>query len=467
MSRFQLSGVPMTNNPPIIPPTGRSEPIRIDNLLINFTTEFLRIWDTDGLSAKSASFWRPTPAPDALPGYFPLGDVVTRGLGNINDERVVAVVCEADIASTDPTKGRALRRPDDYELIWKDSGSGSKRDLSIWRPLPPAGYVALGSVCSNDHEKPSLNAVRCVRADLVIGSNSSDLIWDDKGSKARQRVSTWSAVPPTALPGEIYLASGSFFGLGDYTRPASFPVYCLRLQIGLQMHTRPSPPVLCGETPTPLDTVDDPSYIAILPWFTVKDPRYIATEQLRHSPFYLLQRQDQYVLVGHARNDGNDSQIFKWTAPRAQRTAGLRTFTHTTSVEFGAQWQNNQHNAPMFSARLGHDFTQCEIHSNDWLNTASIEVVAVVDKNRSVASYLVQSDYTLLRADGTSVTEGFSYTDGGSLHISQYAQAKPEIIAVSEPEPVEEQTVQSSLTQDEISAAQAMPDQPSATDSAP
>ncbi len=457
----------MTNNAPIIPPIGRTEPIRIDNLLINFTTEFLRIWDTDGVSAKPASFWRPTPAPDALPGYFPLGDVVTRGLGNINGKQVVAVACEADIASTDPGKGRALRRPDDYELVWKDSGSGSKRDLSIWRPLPPAGYVALGSVCSSDHEKPSLNAVRCVRADLVIASNTTDLIWDDKGSKARQRVSTWSGVPPAALPGEVYLASGSFFSLGDYTRPASFPVYCLRMQISLQMYTRPSPPVLCAETPTPLDPADDPSYTAILPWFTVKDPRYAAPEQLRHSPFYLLQRMDQYVLVGHARNSGNDSQIFRWTAPRAQRTGGLRTFTQTTTVEFGAQWQTSLPNALMFSARLGHDFTQCELHSNEWLNAAAIEVIAVVDKNRSVAAYLAQSEYRLVRADGTSVTEGFRYTDGSSLHISQYTPPEPEIVVLPETDPIEEGTVQPSLTEDEISTLLPEPDESAATDSAP
>lgn len=457
----------MTSNAPITPPFGRTEPVRIDNLMISFTTEFLRIWDTTGLSARPASFWRPTPAPDALPGYFPLGDVVTRGLGNINGERVVAVACEADFVSSDPTKGRALRRPDDYELVWKDSGSGSKRDLSIWRPLPPEGYVALGSVCSNDHEKPSLNAVRCVRADLVIASNTTDLIWDDKGSKARQRVSTWSAVPPAALSGEVYLASGSFFSLSDYTRPASFPVYCLRLQIGQQLYTRPSPPVLCGEMPTPVDQADEPSSTAVLPWFTVKDPRYTAVEQLRHSPFYLLERKDQYILVGHARNNGIDSQIFRWTAPRAQRNAGLRTFTQATGVEFGAQWQTDQHNAVMFSARLGHDFTQCEIHSNEWLNSTAIEVVAVVDKNRSVAAYLAQSDYRLVRADGTSVTEVFSYTDGSSLHISQYSPTEPEIVVVAEPEAVDEPVVQPSVQENEISIPLPEPDQSAATDSAP
>ena len=42
--------------------------------------------------------------------------------------------------------------------------------------------------------KPSLNAVRCVRADLVIASFVGDLIWNDRGSGARQNFSAWSII---------------------------------------------------------------------------------------------------------------------------------------------------------------------------------------------------------------------------------------------------------------------------------
>jgi len=181
------------------------------NLLINFTTEFHRIWDTRGSkSKKPGAFWRPTPPPDVLPGFFPLGDVAVSGNDNVNGKRVVAVVCEGDPQSEGATKGKALSRPDDYEQVWKDSGSGSRTDGSIWRPIPPDGYVALGLVCSNNHEKPSLNAVRCVRADLVIASGVGDVIWDDRGSGAEQNFSAWSTDPPAAAAGEIYFAPGTF-----------------------------------------------------------------------------------------------------------------------------------------------------------------------------------------------------------------------------------------------------------------
>ncbi|WLH36014.1 Vps62-related protein [Pseudomonas sp. FP2196] len=457
----------MTTYTPISTPFGRIEPIRIDNLLINFTTEFLRVWDTTGSQAKPAAFWHPTPAPDMLPGYFPLGDVAAAGLGNINGKTIVAVACEAGTPSAVQGKGWALRPPRDFELIWKDSGSGSKRDLSIWRPIPPEGYVALGSVCSSSHEKPSLNAVRCVREDLVIASGLIEHVWNDKGSGARQSVTAWSVVPPVAAQGEIHLAPGVFVASSGYSKPANFPTYSLRMQITLEVNPRPTAPVLCGETLPPLDTSDEPAYIAILPWFTMKDPRYSGIEQLRHSPFYHLHRTDRYVLVGHAYNTENQVQKFRWTTPRAQRTANLRTFTNTTSVEFGAQWQSNLNNALKFSARLGHDFTQCEIHSNDWLNAAAIDVVAVVDKHKSVAVYLIQSDYKLLRADGTSVTSVFSYTDGGSLHISQYTPVEPEVAVVSVPEPAVELATETPVADTEIIAPLSEPELPIAIDTAP
>ncbi|MBC8997478.1 Vps62-related protein [Pseudomonas sp. N40(2020)] len=457
----------MTTDEQITSSAGRMNSIKIDNLLINFTTEFLRIWDTSGLQAKPAAFWHPTPAPDLLPGYFPLGDVASVGHGNINGTRVVAVVCEADTPSTDPAKGKALCRPDDYQLIWKDSGSGSKRDLSIWKPIPPDGYVALGSVCSSDHEKPSFNAVRCVREDLVIASSGTEPVWNDKSSGARQSVSVWTAVPPAAASGEIHLAPGTFTGFSGYSRPANAPVYSLRMQIPLQVNPQPTAPVLCGETPALAEAADKPTYTVRLPWFAVKDPQLPPLEQLRLSPFYLLERTDQYVLVGHGHNTDDQSKTFRWTSPRAQRTASLRTFTHITSVEFGAQWQTSLPNPLLFSARLSHDFTQCEIHANEWLNTAAIDVVAVVDKNRSVAVYLKQSDYRLMRADGTPVTGGFSYTDGASLHISQYTPAEPEVTVVAQQEPEVEMDTRTPGADNDVIASPPEPDLPSATDTAP
>ena len=123
----------------------------------------------------------------------------------------------------------------------------ARSDASIWRPIPPDGYVALGMVCSNGREKPSLNTVRCVRADLVIASPVGDVIWNDKGSGAKQNFSAWSIHPPTAAAGEIYFAPGTFVGAASFSKPATHvAAYSLRMQIPLQTNPAPEAPVLIG-----------------------------------------------------------------------------------------------------------------------------------------------------------------------------------------------------------------------------
>lgn len=398
------------------------ESIKLDNLLINFTTDFHRIWDTKGSKSKPAAFWRPTPAPDVLPGYFPLGDVAVSGYDNINASRIVAVVCDSGSPSTNETLGKALSRPDDFEEVWKDEGSRANQDGSIWRPIPPEGYVALGLVCSNDHEKPSLNAVRCVRADLVVSASVGSLIWNDLGSHAEQDFSAWSIHPPYAAAGQIYFAPGTFVGYNGHFRPASdLPAYSLRMQIPLQISSPAATPVLTGDAQPSSSGPAIVTHVAKLPWFAITDPDMEAIEQLRNSPSYSMERTDQYFLVGSAHNSSAQSQIIKWTAPRVQHIEQLRSFANITSIEIGSQWPIRAQPASIiFSARLDHSFAHTEITSNQWSNSAAVEVISIAPKNKTVAVYQVQSDYRLLREDGAEVGSGISYTDSNSLHMALY-----------------------------------------------
>jgi hypothetical protein len=457
----------MTTHDDSVSPIGQTDAIRHDNLLINFTTEFLRVWDTSGSRAKPAAFWRPTPAADVLPGYFPLGDVAIDHHNNITERHVVAVVCEAGTPSADPGKGKALSRPNDYELIWKDTGAGSRKDGAIWRPVPPEGYVALGSVCSDGYEKPSLNAVRCVRADLVIASGVSEPVWNDKGSGARQSVSTWSVVPPSAPSNVIHLAPGTFVGWNSHSRPTAFLLYSLRIEIPLQINPRPGAPILDSAVSPSSQIPEISTHTARLPWFAVKDPQFSRREQLRQSPFYLLQRTDQYQLVCHRYNGENQNRTMRWTAPRAQSSEGLRAFTNRTSIEFGAQWKSNVSRPFLFSARLNNEFTQCEVHSNDWLNSTPIEIAAVMAQNSSMAVYLMQSQYTLLRADGTHVTGAVSYTDANSLHFSAYTLPVPDEPILPEEEPQAADAIDTSVADNAITQTPAPTELPTATDNAP
>ena len=433
-------------------PAGQPAPIKFGNLLINFTTEFHRVWDSRGSDSKPGCFWRPTPAPDLLPGYFPLGDFVTPGFDNINGNTIVAVVCEGVAEDANASKGKALSAPDDFERVWRDSRSGAAADCTLWRPVPPAGYVALGLVCSNGRDKPLSNSVRCVRADLVIASDISNRIWSDSGSGAEQDFSAWAIEPPSATAGEIYFSPGTFVGIDSHSRPAADGVaYSLRMQIPLQVDAPPPSPVLSGYEAPATGEPPKTTKTALLPWFAVKEPDLTPLEQFRVSASYRLERSDRYVLVGHGHNTDNVTQTFKWKASRVQSAEALEAFTDATTIRVEYHWPifvpNPAHlflldrSSIKFSARLNKDFIHTDNTSHsDWTTSEEVEVITRVAKNKSVAVYLMQSDYRLLREDGTQVATEIRYTDVDSLYLTEYPSEKAiETVSVIPQEQEQEQ----------------------------
>jgi len=73
-----------------------------------------------------------------------------------------------------------------------------------------------------------------------------------------------------------------------------------------------------------------------------------------------------------------------------------------------------------FSAKLDTGFTHTETSPLDWTTSAAVEVITRTAKNTSLAVYLLQSDYRLLREDGTQVANDVLYTDIDSLYLTEY-----------------------------------------------
>ncbi|AMQ85777.1 Vps62-related protein [Pseudomonas glycinae] len=400
----------------------RMKPIRFGNLLINFTSEFHRIWDSRGSGSAVGSFWRPAPAPDLLPGYFPLGDVAVTGYENVNGNRIVAVVREGEPQGDGPSRSNALSPPTDYERVWKDANSGAAADCTVWRPIPPPGYVAMGFVCSNGRDKPLLNAIRCVREDLVMPATVGDLIWDDKGSGARQNFSAWDIEPAQAAAGEIHFAAGTFFGVQSHSKPVNSTVHALRMQLPRQSIPAPEAPELSGYGAPPELAPAKVTQTVRIPWFAVND-QLSAGEQLSTSPFYRLERSDQYVLVGHGHNTTDLPRPFKWKAVRTQNSQMQQIFSRLTAIEFSTAWSALPSSAPpaiRFSAHLYKDFTYCETSASGWDESRPLDIVAMAAKHKAVAVYQIQSIYTLRRADGTHVAVSVGYTDDESLYLTEY-----------------------------------------------
>ena len=114
-----------------------------------------------------------------------------------------------------------LVTPIDWELIWKDKGSGARKDGSMWRAIPPDNnHVCIGTVPQRGYEKPYIPNYRCVHSDFAQKVITNSLIWSDKGSGAKKKVTMFK------LPN-----SGSFVAVD--ARLAQLETYDLKVDSSL------------------------------------------------------------------------------------------------------------------------------------------------------------------------------------------------------------------------------------------
>uniref|UniRef100_A0A0E0MAV7 PH domain-containing protein n=1 Tax=Oryza punctata TaxID=4537 RepID=A0A0E0MAV7_ORYPU len=124
------------------------------------------------------SFWRPrAPSGYAIFGDFltPMNDSPTKGVLALNTNIV------------------RVKRPLSYKLVWRSGPprtnelQHSEKDLknkpsnvdqfcSVWLPVAPVGYVALGCVSSTGTAEPPLSSVFCLSASLVSSCGLRDCI---------------------------------------------------------------------------------------------------------------------------------------------------------------------------------------------------------------------------------------------------------------------------------------------------
>eukprot|EP00268_Persea_americana_P015868 TRINITY_DN17496_c0_g1_i1.p1 TRINITY_DN17496_c0_g1~~TRINITY_DN17496_c0_g1_i1.p1 ORF type:complete len:448 (+),score=81.99 TRINITY_DN17496_c0_g1_i1:526-1869(+) len=83
----------------------------------------------------------------------------------------------------DDIGGGMLRKPVDFTLVWSSESLKIKQDGMgyIWAPTPPQGFVAVGHMVTNSLEKPSVDEIRCVRADLADTCENDTVIWGSSG----------------------------------------------------------------------------------------------------------------------------------------------------------------------------------------------------------------------------------------------------------------------------------------------
>lgn len=128
----------------------------------------------------------------------------------------------------------------DFKRIWTDNGSlSASRGVSIWRPIPPPGYVILGDAFQNGFEPPKfVHVLRMEESSLIAKETKRcvrplklQMIWHDGNPKHEHGLSIWKPVPP-----EGYTAAGHIAQIG--MKKPDVDVVCVLNEI---LHIAPSP----------------------------------------------------------------------------------------------------------------------------------------------------------------------------------------------------------------------------------
>lgn len=184
-----------------------NDPIIDSGLAVQRTCSLEAIWKDKGSGADLDGFF-----------YLPYVDAAAFIIGGYGSSTKKLSPTDCVLTVSDE---KHLIAPVDWELIWKDKGSGAKKDGSMWRAIPPDNdHVCIGTIPQEGYEKPILSNYRCVNAQFTEKVITNSLIWSDKGSGAKKKVTMFQL-----------LNSGSFVAVE--ARLAQLETYDLKMDSAL------------------------------------------------------------------------------------------------------------------------------------------------------------------------------------------------------------------------------------------
>lgn len=173
---------------------------------------------------EGATFYKPVGIPD---GFFSLGDY-GQPIGQPFQGFLLAARA---IANSKDTELPPLQKPIDYTLIWSsanwhdDNHDGS---VCFWFPCPPEGYRAVGYLVTNDSNKPSVNQVRCVRADLTDVCETNELILCIESNSLDLPFTVWKSRPSFRGMWCKGMPVGTFCCITTSNFNDQMDIYCLK-----------------------------------------------------------------------------------------------------------------------------------------------------------------------------------------------------------------------------------------------
>ncbi len=316
-----------------------------DGLLVRYLNDYAFKWDSYGSGgSQRISYWHPTEIGD---GWYALGSIVRLTWGNVSPS-VVPMVAVKD------SRGLGLlAAPSSYVKVYDDHDSGATLFGSMWNPVCPAGFKALGTVTNGGNSgagwaPPSLDAIRCVKEGYTIPGNIGARFYTDEGTGAHWFGSAWTIDPPLYTPdGYAALHAGTFLGCGAEGDSSGWQIQSCYPHAGIvnlllvpmplteSSDSRGLEPRLTGYAPLDASWPRFSSSVRV-PYTLVPNQRSnteLQTEwNVHNSPFFTLQREEVYasLMAEDARQNPGPS-----TWSRTLSTGLSSTDTSTFSQEIG------------------------------------------------------------------------------------------------------------------------------------
>lgn len=304
-------------------------------LLITYVDTYNLRWNDQGSGGTyDGSFFHPV----TTDGFRALGSLACGPNGYPNPNGLYAMMVVKAVPGSD-----ALADPVGYEQIYNDANSGANMFGSFWRPIPPEGYVALGTVVANNTwNQPSLSDVVCVRSDLTIAAETGAFIYNDLGTGAYMFLSCWKIDQPTCGPHDYaYLAPGTFVGVSYWDQPTSSPMHHV-LNVDLPMLAE-APyqsfvPKLTGYVAPPEETLPMMGKAMLVPCSIVSDQLHPNMSwRVANSPLYRLERQIYYKLLYHNHNQTSEMQTNSVTIRSGVTVTESQSYWEETAVSLSVE----------------------------------------------------------------------------------------------------------------------------------
>ena len=291
--------------------------IETDELIVTF------LQNLEFIYRRSVGFYHPVDTD----GFHPLGSYAGTYFGSgvtTGNAGVMGVKAKEGYDPNNPP----INHPVDYTAVIHLRDDDVVHKASIWRPIAPEGYVALGHVITRGFNiKPALTAIVCVREDLTIKGTVAD---NHKVRASDTYTTTWPFTttrvwaawdiegPVASFHENAYLPAGTFVSANsgstsNPSRPINDPGVNV-LKAKLPMLTEETPfeeyvPRLTGRETPPEYTSPVLAREMLVPANTIRDPYYVALDKedkrIADSPFYRLERQVFWKKIHFVNNTTN------------------------------------------------------------------------------------------------------------------------------------------------------------------